>query len=134
MREKELQFFRSLLLKNLRALDRQHRVLTIPRLADGNSDSIDQASAEFERDLFFQLHEREGSAIKEIYRALGRVAEGTFGICEDCEERIPQRRLRANPSATLCIECQDVKEQREREKYLDWETPSHLFGAYKRSL
>jgi hypothetical protein len=65
MKEKELQFFRSLLLKNLRALDRQHRVWAIPRLADGNSDSIDQASAEFERDLFFQFHEREGSAIKE---------------------------------------------------------------------
>jgi len=114
MREKELQFFRSLLLKNLRALDRQHRVWTIPRLADGNSDGIDQASAEFERDLFFQLHEREGSAIKEIYRALGRVEEGTFGICEDCGERISQRRLRANPSATLCLECQKMKEREEK--------------------
>ncbi|MFB0505431.1 MAG: TraR/DksA family transcriptional regulator [Thermodesulfobacteriota bacterium] len=114
MKEKELQFFRSLLLKNLRALDRQHRVWAIPRLADGNSDSIDQASAEFERDLFFQFHERESSAIKEIYRALGRVEEGTFGICEDCGERISQRRLRANPSATLCLECQKMKEREEK--------------------
>jgi len=129
MREKELQFFRSLLLKNLRALDRQHRVLTIPRLADGNSDSIDQASAEFERDLFFQLHERESSAIKEIYRALGRVEEGTFGICEDCEERIPQRRLRANPSATLCVECQEMMERGERKNIPNGKRPLILLEA-----
>lgn len=123
MREKELQFFRSLLLKNLRALDRQHRVWTIPRLADGNSDRIDQASAGFERDLFFQLHEREDSAIKEIYRALRRVEEGTFGICEDCEERIPHRRLRANPWATLCIECQKMREQEERKNIWNGKRP-----------
>jgi DnaK suppressor protein len=129
MREKELQFFRSLLLKNLRALDRQHRVLTIPRLADGNSDSIDQASAEFERDLSLQLHEREGSAIKEIYRALGRVEEGTFGICEDCEERIPQRRLRANPSATLCVECQEIRERGERKNIPNGKRPLILLEA-----
>ncbi len=129
MNQKELQFFRSLLLRNLRALDRQHRVWTIPRIADGNSDTCDQASAEFDRDLFFQLHEREGSAIKEIYRALGRVEEGTFGICEDCEESIPQRRLRANPSATLCVECQEIRERGERKNIPNGERPLILLEA-----
>lgn len=111
MGKKELRSFRLLLLKKLRALNRQHGARMIPRLAHGNSDRIDQANGEFEQDLFFHLHERENNAIGEIYRALGRIEEGTFGICEDCEEKIPQRRLRANPSATLCIECQKMRER-----------------------
>jgi DnaK suppressor protein len=38
--------------------------------------------------------------------ALRRLDEGTYGVCEDCEEPISQGRLRALPFARRCVECQ----------------------------
>ena len=35
-----------------------------------------------------------------------RVKEGAYGLCEDCSHRIPAERLRYQPSATRCVECQ----------------------------
>ena len=39
--------------------------------------------------------------------AKARVHEGTYGICAICGERIPSRRLRAIPTATRCVRCQE---------------------------
>lgn len=114
MKRDEWEPFRLLLLKKLRVLEYQHGLGEIPRLESGKSDTIDEANGELHKDLFFHLYEREGRAIREIYQALGRIAEGTFGICEDCGERISHRRLRANPSTALCLECQKMKEREER--------------------
>ncbi len=123
MKRNELQPFRSLLLKKLRVLEHRHGLGDIPRLEGGNLDTLDQANGELAMDLFFHLHERESCAIREIYQALGRIAEGTFGICEDCGKRISQRRLRANPSATLCIECQKLREQEEKDTIWNGKRP-----------
>ncbi len=121
-----MQPFRLLLLKKLRILEHRHGLGEIPGLEGGNSDSLDQANEELQKDLFFHLHERESRAIREIYQALGRIAEGTFGICGDCGERMSQRRLRANPSGTLCLECQKVKEREERTNIANGRRP-HIF-------
>jgi RNA polymerase-binding transcription factor DksA len=45
-------------------------------------------------------------AIPRIQRALTKISDGTYGICEACDERIPDTRLRAVPAALLCIDCQ----------------------------
>ncbi len=124
-----MQSFRSLLLKKLRVLEHRFGLGEIPGLEGGNSDTLDQANGNLEKDLFFHLHEREGRAIGEIYSALGRIAAGTFGICEDCQERIPQRRLRANPSATLCVECQETRERGERKNIPNGKRPLILLEA-----
>jgi RNA polymerase-binding transcription factor DksA len=42
----------------------------------------------------------------EAVEALGRIGAGTYGICRDCDGRIPTARLRAKPEATRCIRCQ----------------------------
>src|SRR6202158_4348058 len=42
----------------------------------------------------------------QVERALARVKEGGYGMCEDCGHRIPAERLRYQPSATRCVECQ----------------------------
>jgi DnaK suppressor protein len=46
--------------------------------------------------------------------ALRRLAEGTYGLCEDCETPIAPRRLRVLPFARRCIECQQEAELIER--------------------
>ena len=43
---------------------------------------------------------------EQVERALERVREGAYGICEACGHRIPADRLKYQPSATRCVECQ----------------------------
>lgn len=43
--------------------------------------------------------------LEEVERAITRTERGTYGLCEQCGEPIPQERLMAMPSAALCIRC-----------------------------
>jgi DnaK suppressor protein len=66
----------------------------------------DTASITFERELGSGLEEGAQQSLDRIDRALARIAEGTYGICERCGEPIGRERLEVRPSATLCIEDQ----------------------------
>jgi len=44
----------------------------------------------------------------QVERALERVREGQYGVCEDCARRIPQERLKFQPASTRCVECQGL--------------------------
>lgn len=52
-------------------------------------------------------------SIPRIKRALQKIADGTYGYCEgqDCENRIPEERLKLVPAALLCVECQKEFEE-----------------------
>ncbi|MFW6282857.1 MAG: TraR/DksA family transcriptional regulator [Minisyncoccales bacterium] len=43
--------------------------------------------------------------LKDIKKALKKMEEGDYGICEDCNEKIEEARLRASPEAQKCINC-----------------------------
>jgi len=43
---------------------------------------------------------------EQVERALERVREGAYGVCESCGNRIPTARLKFQPSVTRCVECQ----------------------------
>lgn len=47
----------------------------------------------------------ESEEIQEIDDALARLRTGSFGLCENCELRIPRVRLEAIPYARLCLAC-----------------------------
>jgi DnaK suppressor protein len=49
--------------------------------------------------------ERRAAQLREIDAALRRMADGSFGECRHCEEPIDSRRLDADPTARLCIDC-----------------------------
>ena len=66
----------------------------------------DTASITFERELGSGLEEGAQQALARIDRALARIDEGTYGICERCGEPIGRERLEVRPFATLCIEDQ----------------------------
>ena len=40
-----------------------------------------------------------------VKKALQKIEEGTYGICENCEKPIDKERLEANPAATTCVDC-----------------------------
>jgi RNA polymerase-binding protein DksA len=71
----------------------------------------DTATETYDRELDYTLEENSGHLLAEIDAALGRIEEGTYGVCTHKGEQIPVERLEARPWATLCIHC-----QRERER------------------
>jgi RNA polymerase-binding transcription factor len=77
-------------------------------------DPTDRASAESDRNFDIRVKDRERKLIKKIKGALERVEEGSFGICEDCDEAIGKGRLEARPVTTLCIECKIDREKDEK--------------------
>ncbi len=46
----------------------------------------------------------------QVDRALDRLAHGSYGLCDDCGQPIPPKRLEARPTATLCVSCQAKRE------------------------
>jgi DnaK suppressor protein len=81
---------------------------------DGFPDPTDRGSLESERNLVLRIRDRERKLLSKIQEALDRIDDGSFGLCEECGERIGIERLRARPVTTLCIECKADQEERER--------------------
>ena len=76
-------------------------------------DPNDRAIAEYESAFSFRMRERNGWHIRKIEESLERLEDGTYGICEECEEEISEGRLEARPVTTLCIDCKRVQEENE---------------------
>src|SRR5438552_667034 len=78
-------------------------------------DSADLAFDSGSEEVASQLAELEARELSQIERALTKLKQGTYGLCEGCQKKIPVARLNALPFSTTCIEC-----QREMELYGDW--------------
>ncbi len=72
----------------------------------------DVASDNYDREFSLGLASGERKSLYELDDALKRIEEGTFGICDDCKGQITKIRLKAVPSAKLCIKCQQKREKR----------------------
>jgi RNA polymerase-binding transcription factor DksA len=69
-------------------------------------EAVDLAQALSDRettDILVHLLDQNRAQVE---RALARVREGAYGMCEDCGRKIPAERLRYQPAATRCVECQ----------------------------
>ena len=76
-------------------------------------DPTDRASLESDRNLELRIRDRERKLKGKIEEAILRIEDGTFGLCEVCEEEISAERLKARPVTTLCINCKESQEDYE---------------------
>jgi DnaK suppressor protein len=116
MNETMKEYFRQKLLRWRAELLRESDE-TLQHLQEGGMqepDIADRASAEADRALELRTRDRERKLISKIDAAIGRVADGSYGYCEDTGEPISIRRLEARPIATLSIEAQERHERLER--------------------
>ena len=79
---------------------------------DAGDDPADAGAKTFQREheLALTQNARELLALSE--RALARMDDGTFGVCESCGQPIGKARLQAFPRATLCVTCKQREERR----------------------
>ncbi len=117
MNKKDLKRFKTMLEESKRQLlVSAKKALTEESSFDTDDlpDEIDLASSEYTQSMIFRLRDREKFLLAKIDKALGRIENGTFGICEKCEEEISMKRLEARPVTTLCIRCKEEQEQKEK--------------------
>ncbi len=117
MNKRQAKKFHELLVK-------QRRLITqnATRALDGEirldpddiPDELDLASSESALSFTGRLRAREATLLQKIDRALEKITEGTFGVCDNCGEKIGVKRLEARPVAELCIDCKVEQERNER--------------------
>ena len=71
----------------------------------------DVATATFDREMASTLEENSNHVLAAIEAALGRIEDGTYGVCRQCGNPIGDGRLEALPWATLCIDCKRRQER-----------------------
>lgn len=83
-------------------------------VSSGVADEDAQALSEMLQVLASQRNRGQAEAVARIDRALARLAAEPedFGLCEECEEPIPARRLEVMPWALRCAPCQARVEPR----------------------
>ena len=69
-------------------------------MADAGTDS-------YEREKGFHFMNRETDYYKFLIKALERINDGSFGVCNICEELIPEERMMEVPNATKCVQCKE---------------------------
>lgn len=77
---------------------------------DKGGDEADQTVRVLAEAETLTLHERLRSQLLEIELALSRIESGTYGICEETDERIESERLLAIPWTRLSIEGAEIRE------------------------
>jgi DnaK suppressor protein len=88
-------------------------------------DALDEVQLAGERELAIRNLDRDSNMLRQIRRALARIADGSYGICLHCEEDISPKRINAVPWAAYCIKCREQVDRHE----IEVEEPSDLFAS-----
>ena len=118
MNKAQLKKFKALLeSKRDEIVKRAKQTLNDDMALDTNDlpDEMDLASSEYLQSFTFRLRGREKSFLDKITKALAKIEDGTFGVCEECGEEISVKRLEARPETTLCIKCKEDQERMEKD-------------------
>ena len=114
MRQTELKYFEDILKAraeqikhNLNNVEREMQQLQNLEL----NDEGDHASVSNDNMVESAIGNQQGKELMEIEIALKKIKEGTYGICEMCEEDIGIQRLKVKPHARYCIDCREIAEK-----------------------
>lgn len=81
-------------------------------VGDAGDDSADAGAKTFQREHELALTQNARELLAQIERALARIEDGSYGVCESCGEPIGKARLQAFPRAVLCVSCKQREERR----------------------
>jgi len=117
MNKKDLEYFRKVLedlkLEVLKEIQEQEEE-SIDATENHLPDSNDIASVHYEQTFKIRMVDRSRKYLKKIDKTLLKIDDGTYGICEECDNDITHERLKARPVANLCIECKVEIEKEEK--------------------
>jgi len=115
MTENEFDKIREVLLERkkqiLKNIDDNTKEIDGLKVAEA-SDDADHATISTDTAIEEALNLKQQKELKEIEYALFKISNGSYGICEMCEEPIGAARLEVKPQAKYCIVCREIVEKR----------------------
>jgi len=127
MTRTELNIFRKVLTRRQTELGNDNSMRE-PLAIATSSDELDRTQDASDRDYAMSHLERNSDRLREVQSALRRVAAGTFGVCDGCEENISPKRLAAIPWAPFCIVCQEAADREQKSPTTETD-PSFVLAA-----
>lgn len=116
MNDKRLKIFRETLIKKMASLMGVADD-TVTRMSEGDGtfpDPVDRAMTEANTSIELRTRDRERKLISKIEKAIKKTEDGSYGICEICDDEITEDRLLVRPETTLCINCKEEQEKEEK--------------------
>lgn len=107
--KERLEKMRAQILSSLHGASESAKVSDIAR--GYSQHQADQGTDDFERTVSLELSSQEYHVLKQVERALNKIEEGTYGICDLTEKPIPKKRLDVIPYATMTVEAQEKMEK-----------------------
>src|SRR3990170_8814673 len=117
MDKQRLKHFREILIKKMAGLLGIAED-TVTRMSEGDGtfpDPLDRALSESNSTIELRKRDRERKLIQKIQKAIQKMEDGTYGVCEICGEEISEERLKVRPEASLCIKCKEEQEKIEKQ-------------------
>jgi DnaK suppressor protein len=113
MTSAQKKIYKNLLLKKLRELTSniaEKRVTGLLEFEEPEADIYDVCSQSYSKEQVYLLCERDLTLLSQVEGALNKIEAGDYGLCEQCEALINEKRLRAAPWVRYCIDCQGKME------------------------
>lgn len=116
LKKSEIEHFKKRLLQLkadlMRSVQGTKEAVTQPDEAKGYSQhSADEGTDDFVKNINLEVTNKEFGVIRQIDRALEKIEEGTYGVCDITNEEIPLKRLEAIPYATMTVKAQEKFEK-----------------------
>jgi DnaK suppressor protein len=114
MRKTNQELFRGVLVNKLRELHsaiEEKRADGIKDFEESEPDVYDLCVQSYSKEQIYSLCERDRQLLSMVKDALMKMTHDSYGLCEECEEAINEKRLEALPWVRLCINCQNRREQ-----------------------
>ena len=83
---------------------------------DTEGDETDEIQGNMLIELNNQLNTRNSVRLSQIELALKRIEDKTYGLCQDCDDPIPEKRLLSNPYFQTCVSCAEEREAEEKQR------------------
>lgn len=114
MKDSDLKFFSDLLNERKEQIRKNIEDSTkqMQELSDNASgDELDHAAVSIDKTIDSAIHAQQAQELMEIEYVLNKIQNGTYGVCEMCEEDIGIERLKVKPHAKYCITCREIIEK-----------------------
>jgi len=121
--KEKLQLRRQQILNSLRHLEDETQALDA---ADSGQDIADRSVLSISKESLFEQISQQGTVLRRVEGALGRIADRSFGVCVDCGDEISARRLEALPWTQYCLRCQEAREEEHHSGLLKQASPTWL--------
>jgi len=117
LRQSDIQYFKEILESRREQISKNigDTIDSIQQINGSDvSDEVDYANVNTDKMIDQAIASQQLQEIKEVDAALAKIENGTYGICEMCEEEIGTQRLKVKPHAKYCIICREIAEKGEK--------------------